>query len=215
MSKKSVFCIATSCEQARRIIGELNTANFSKNDIFVVFPDKDAPRDFANEKKTKAPEGAIAGGALGWIIGIGAGGAIGSALGWIVGIGAMAIPGAGPFIAAGPIMAILSGATIGATSGGFAGGLIGLGIPEFEARRYERKVKADNVLTLGSHRKLRGDRLGEEHLVTQASAQDICTTGETFTPKAPHAADRPLRPEPMLSAAVCYAVSRQPGLHRF
>src|SRR5580700_9269878 len=127
MSKKSVFCIATSRGQADLIVGQLKDANFSNNDISVLFPDKNTTRDFAHEKNTKAPEG-IATGA-------GTGGVLGGALGWIAGIGALAIPGVGPFIAAGPIMAALGGAAVG----GIAGGLIGLGIPELEAKRYEGK----------------------------------------------------------------------------
>src|SRR6185295_17505351 len=108
MSKKSVFCIATSRDQADRIVDQLKNANFSNNDISVLFPDKGTTRDFAHEKNTKAPEGAVAGGALRWI----------------AGSGALAIPGVGPFIAAGPILAALSGAAIGAAAGRIAGGLI-------------------------------------------------------------------------------------------
>ena len=93
MSKKSVFCIATSREQADRIVGQLKTANFSNNDISVLFPDKGTTRDFAHEKHTKAPEGAVTGAGTGVVVG--------GALGWIAGIGALAIPGVGPFIAAG------------------------------------------------------------------------------------------------------------------
>src|SRR5688572_14616958 len=93
MSKKSAFCISTSRDQADRIVDQLKTASFSNNDISVLFPDKGTTRDFAHEKNTKAPEGAVAG--------AGAGGVLGGALGWIVGIGALAIPGVGPFIAAG------------------------------------------------------------------------------------------------------------------
>src|ERR1035441_3589468 len=138
MSKKSVFCIATSRGQADRIVDSLKNGNFSNNDISVLFPDKGTTRDFAHEKNTKSPEGAVAG--------AGTGGVIGGAVGWIAGIGALAIPGVGPFIAAGPIMAALSGVAVGAAMGGIAGGLIGLGIPEIEAKRYEGKVKAGNLL---------------------------------------------------------------------
>src|SRR5512147_1899448 len=138
MSKKSVFCIATSRNQAERIVEQLKNANFSNNDISVLFPDKETTRDFAHEKNTKAPEGAVTG--------AGTGGVIGGALGWIAGIGALAIPGVGPFIAAGPILAALSGAAVGATVGGIAGGLIGMGIPELEAKRYEGKIKEGNIL---------------------------------------------------------------------
>ena len=127
MSKKSVFCIATSRPQADQIVDQLKNANFSNNDIPVLFADKGTSHDFAHEKHTKAPEGAVTGAVTG--------GVIGGALGWIVGIGALAIPGVGPFIAAGPIMAALSGAAIGAAGGGITGGLIGLGIPRWNPAR--------------------------------------------------------------------------------
>jgi len=138
MAQKSVFCIATSRTQADDIVGQLKSANFSSDDISVLFPDKDSTRDFAHEKNTKAPEGAVTG--------AGTGGVIGGALGWLAGIGALAIPGIGPFIAAGPIVAALSGAAVGAAAGGITGALIGMGIPEFEAKRFEGKVKAGNIL---------------------------------------------------------------------
>lgn len=174
MSKKSVFCISTSREQADRIVDQLKTANFSNNDISVLFPDKGTTRDFAHEKNTKAPEGAAAG--------AGTGGVIGGALGWVVGIGALAIPGVGPFIAAGPIMAALSGAAIGAAAGGIAGGLIGLGIPELEAKRYEGKVKAGNIL-ISVHTDNSEEISRAKDLFTQAGAQDVCVTGEASTPR--------------------------------
>jgi hypothetical protein len=192
MSKKSVFCITNTREQADRIVGQLKDADFSNNDISVLFPDKGTSRDFAHEKSTKAPEGAITG--------AGTGGAIGGALGWIVGIGALAIPGVGPFIAAGPIMAALSGAAIGATAGGIAGGLIGLGIPELEAKRYEGKVKAGNIL-ISVHTESSEEIDHAKDIFTDAGAQDICTTGEASTPKGPPAAEQTShRSEPVLSA---------------
>ena len=180
MSKKSVFCITTSLEQADRIVDQLKNANFSNNDISVLFPDKDGTRDFAHEKHTKAPEGAATG--------AGTGGVIGGTLGWIVGIGALAIPGVGPFIAAGPIMAALSGAAIGAATGGIAGGLIGLGIPEMEAKRYEGKVKAGNLL-ISVHTENSEEIARAKDIFAQAGAEDICTTGETSTPKAGQATE--------------------------
>ena len=181
MSKKSVFCIATSRDQAERIVTRLKDENFSHNDISVLFPDKETSRDFAHEKNTKAPEGAVAG--------AGTGGVIGGALGWIVGIGALAIPGVGPFIAAGPILAALSGAAIGAAAGGIAGGLIGLGIPEIEAKRYEGKVKAGNLL-ISVHTEDSAEIKQAKDIFTQAGAQDICTTGEASTPKENQASVR-------------------------
>ena len=180
MSKKSVFCITTSREQADRIVEQLKNADFSNNDISVLFPDKETTRDFAHEKNTKAPEGAATG--------AGAGGVIGGALGWIVGIGALAIPGVGPFIAAGPIMAALSGAAIGAAAGGIAGGLIGLGIPELEAKRYEGKVKAGNLL-LSVHTEDSEEITRAKDIFKQAGAQDICVTGHASTPKGSKATE--------------------------
>jgi hypothetical protein len=174
MSNKSVFCIATSREQADLIVGLLKAANFSNNDISVLFPDKETTRDFAHEKNTKAPEGAAAG--------AGTGGVVGGALGWIVGIGALAIPGVGPFIAAGPVLAALSGAAIGAAAGGIAGGLIGLGIPELEAKRYEGKVKKGNIL-LSVHTENSEQITQAKDIFTTAGAQDVCVTGEASPPK--------------------------------
>ena len=182
MSKKSVFCIATSRDQADGIVGQLKSASFSNNDISVLFPDKDSTRDFAHEKNTKAPEGAVTG--------AGTGGVIGGALGWVAGIGMLAIPGVGPFIAAGPIMAALSGAAIGAAAGGIAGGLIGMGIPELEAKRYEGKVKAGNLL-ISVHTESSEEIKRAKDIFTKAGAQDICTTGEASTPKESQAANRP------------------------
>ncbi len=174
MSKKSVFCIATTRGQAEQIVEELKDAGFSNNDVSVLFPDKGTTRDFAHEKHTKAPEG-IATGA-------GTGGVVGGALGWLAGIGALAIPGVGPFIAAGPILAALSGAAVGATVGGIAGGLIGLGIPELEAKRYEGKVKAGNIL-LSVHTENSDEIADAERIFEDAGAEDICTTGESAAPK--------------------------------
>ena len=171
MSKKSVFCIATSRQQADQIVEKLKSANFSNNDISALFADKGTSHDFAHEKNTKAPEGTV--------VGAGTGGVIGGALGWIAGIGALAIPGVGPFIAAGPILAALSGVAIGATVGGIAGGLIGLGIPEIEAKRYEGKIKAGNILI----------SIHTDNSAEISRAEDICTTGEASTPKTGKDAD--------------------------
>src|ERR1700722_9326062 len=133
MSKKSVFCIATSRDQAENIVDRLKDVGFSNDSISVLFPDRETTHDFAHEKHTKAPEGTVAGSSTG--------GVLGGTLGWLAGIGALAIPGAGPFVAAGPIAAALSGAAVGALVGGIAGALVGMGIPEYEAKRYEGKIK--------------------------------------------------------------------------
>src|ERR1700752_1456278 len=135
---KSVFCIARTEAQATTIVEQLKAANFSNNDISVLLPDKTGTRDFAHEQHTKAPEGAVAGAGTGVVLG--------GALGWMVGIGSLAIPGLGPFIAAGPIMAALAGAGAGAAAGGLVGALVGMGIPELEAKQYEGKVKDGGIL---------------------------------------------------------------------
>src|SRR5215813_10432055 len=135
---KAVFGLVDTERQAEIIVENLKVAGFRNNDISVLFPDRTATRDFAHEKATKAPEGAAAG--------AGTGGVVGGVLGWLAGIGTLAIPGIGPFIAAGPIMAALSGAAIGAAAGGLVGTLVGMGIPEFEAKRYESKIREGRIL---------------------------------------------------------------------
>jgi hypothetical protein len=167
---KAVFCIAGAFPQAELIVERLKAAGFSNNDISVLFPDTQGTKDFAHEKNTKAPEGAATG--------AGTGGVLGGALGWLVGIGAIAIPGIGPFVAAGPIMGLLSGAALGATVGGITGALIGLGIPEYEAKRYEGKIKEGKILiSVHSENSTETDRA--EAIFKNAGAEDIATSGET------------------------------------
>jgi hypothetical protein len=166
---KAVFCIAQTTEQAEHIVGSLKSAGFSNNDISVLFPDKNTTKDFAHEKHTKAPEGAAVGGA----VGIGAG----AVLGWLAGIGSLAIPGVGPFIAAGPIMGALSGAAVGGVTGGLSGALIGLGIPEYEAKRYEGKIKGGSALI--SVHTANSEAIDQaKEIFEQANAEDISSTGE-------------------------------------
>ena len=174
MSKSSVICIAKSEQQAIDIVNQLKAASFSSNDISVLLPDKSGTKDFAHEQHTKAPEGATTGGVTG--------GVLGGALGWLVGIGALAIPGVGPFIAAGPIMAALGGAALGGAVGGIAGALIGLGIPEYEAKRYEGKVKDGNVL-ISVHTENHAQIRLAKDIFKNAGAEDISTTGESSAPK--------------------------------
>jgi hypothetical protein len=169
MSKKSVFCLARDEAQAIQIVENLKTEGFSGNDISVLLPDKGGTKDFAHEKGTKAPEGAATG--------AGAGGALGGALGWLVGIGALAIPGVGPFIAAGPIMAALSGAAIGAAAGGLVGALVGLGVPEYEAKRYEAKIREGRIL-ISVHSENSDETKQAKEIFEQAGAEDIATAGE-------------------------------------
>jgi hypothetical protein len=169
MAEKAVLCIAKSDAQADRIVTDLRSGGFSDGDISVLFPDKKGARDFAHEKGTKMPEGAATGAA--------AGGAIGGTLGLLAGIGSLAIPGLGPFIAAGPIMAALGGAAAGATAGGLTGALIGLGIPEYEAKQYESKVKGGNIL-ISVHTDDSDERSRAKDIYTRNHAEDIAATGE-------------------------------------
>lgn len=171
----SVFAIANSETQATNIISRLKTAGFSGNDISVLFPDKTGSRDFAHEHNTKAPEGATAGAS--------AGGLLGGTLGWLAGIGALAIPGLGPFIAAGPIVAALSGAAVGAAVGGLTGALVGMGIPEYEAKRYEGKIRDGNIL-ISVHTEDRDEARRAREIFEQEGAEDINSTGEASPPKA-------------------------------
>jgi hypothetical protein len=173
MSKKSVICIAKSQSQAVSMVDQLKNSNFSNNDISVLFPDKDGTKDFAHEQNTKAPEGAATGGVTG--------GVLGGALGWLVGIGALAIPGVGPFIAAGPIMAALGGAAVGGAVGGIAGALVGLGIPEYEAKRYEGKIKTGNIL-ISVHAEDSDEIKRAKVIFEKSGAEDISTTGESTPP---------------------------------
>jgi len=174
MSKTSVICIAKSEAQAINIVDQLKLANFSSNDISVLFPSKSGTKDFAHEQHTKAPEGATTGSV--------SGGVLGGALGWLAGIGALAIPGVGPFIAAGPIMAALGGAAVGGAVGGIAGALIGLGIPEYEAKRYEGKLKEGNLL-ISVHTENSDEAKRAKEIFKQAGADDISSTGEASVPK--------------------------------
>ena len=174
MAKKSVFGIAKSQPQAITIADNLKAAGFTENDVSVLFPDKQGSKDFAHEQHTKAPEGAATGGAGGAVLG--------GALGWMVGIGALAIPGLGVFIAAGPIMAALAGAAGGAAAGGLTGALIGMGIPEYEAKRYEGKVKDGNIL-LSIHTEDSKERDRAKKILENGGAEDISYTGEASVPK--------------------------------
>jgi hypothetical protein len=174
MSKQAVFCIAKGRDQIVAIVEELQAAGFSNNDVSVLFSDDTGTRDFAHEHHTKAPEGAAAG--------AGVGGILGGGLGWLVGIGALAIPGVGPFVAAGPIMAALGGAALGATVGGLTGALVGLGVPEYEAKRYEGKLREGGTL-ISVHTDDAEERSRAKDIFERAGAEDIASTGEAKTPR--------------------------------
>src|SRR6188508_1018966 len=168
----SVFCTAT-VPQTEVIIRNLQSAGFSGNDISVLFPDKHGTKDFAHEHNTKAPEGAVTGAA--------GGGVIGGTIGLLAGIGALAIPGLGPFIAAGPLMAALSGAAAGAAVGGVTGALIGLGLPEMEAKKYEGKLRGGNILVAAHVDDAEEEKRAKE-IFRLEGAHDISSTTEASVP---------------------------------
>ncbi len=175
MSKTSVFCIANSHSQAEQIVDRLQSSGFPSSEISVLLPDTEGKHDIGHVKATKAPEGATTGAVTG--------GVTGGVLGLLAGIGALAIPGVGPFIAAGPIMAALGGSAIGATTGGVVGGLIGMGIPEIEAKRYEDKLKSGNYLiAVHAHDGDQTDRAKE--IFKTAGAEDITTSSMSKAPAA-------------------------------
>lgn len=165
----SVYCTAKTLDQADRIVDSLKMSGFTSNDISALLPDKRTTKDFAHEHNTKAPEGATAGGVAGM--------GVGAALGWLAGIGAVAIPGVGPLIAAGPIMAALAGGAVGGATGGVVGALVGMGIPEFEAKRYESKVKEGNIL-ISVHTEDSKQRDAAKEIFKRLNADDISTGSE-------------------------------------
>jgi hypothetical protein len=165
----AVFGIYPHHTSVDRGVDALKVAGFSNSAISVLFPENEGTKDFAHEKSTKAPEGASAG--------AGTGAVLGGGLGWLVGIGALAIPGLGPFIAAGPIMAALAGAGVGGAVGGLTGALIGMGIPEYEAKRYEGRVKDGGIL-LSVHSNNSDEVKRAKAILEGTGAQDISSTGE-------------------------------------
>ena len=178
----SVFGIYLDQLTAEDAVDSLRDSGFRSTDISVLFPDNQGTKDFAHEKHTKAPEIAVAAGSSGAVIG--------GALGWLVGIGALAIPGAGPFIAAGPIMGMLGGIGVGSAVGGVAGALIGFGIPEYEAKRYEGRIRRGSIL-LSVHCDDPDWAKRAKNVLTQTGAEDIGTTGEARADFA--ATDRPMK----------------------
>jgi len=165
----AAFAIFKSVSSAENAVDELLRAGFRGDDVSVLAPDQKTTREFATEKNTKAPEAATTGAV--------AGGTIGGTLGLLAGIGTLAIPGLGPFIAAGPIMAALAGVGAGAATGGLIGALIGMGIPEYEAKRYEGRVKDGGVL-LSVHCDNSDWTSKAKDILRMAGGEDVSSTGE-------------------------------------
>ena len=165
----AVFGIYKTSAHAEGAVDRIMAAGFSNNDISVLLPDSHSSKEFAHEKNTKAPEGTAAG--------VTTGGVVGGTLGLLAGIGALAIPGLGPFIAAGPIMASLAGLGVGGAVGGLIGALVGMGIPEYEAKRYEGRVKDGGVL-LSVHCNTSDEITKAKILLKETGAEDISSAGE-------------------------------------
>src|SRR5882762_3022460 len=165
----AVFGIYPNYASVENGVDGLKAAGFSNRDISVLFPQSAGSKDFAHEKGTKAPEGATAGAGTGVVLG--------GAMGWLMGVGTLAIPGLGPFIAAGPIMAALAGAGVGGTVGGLIGALVGMGIPEYEAKRYEGRIREGGIL-LSIHCDNSDWVKRAKEILKQTGAQDVSSTGE-------------------------------------
>jgi hypothetical protein len=177
----AVFGIYSTYPGVEAAVDALKVAGFRNADISVLFSENVGTKDFAHAKGTKAPEGAATGGGVGIVAG--------GVLGWLAGIGTLAIPGVGPFVAAGPIAAALAGAGAGGALGGIAGGLIGLGIPEYEAKRYEGRIRKGGIL-LSVHCDNSDWQEMSEDILMRTGAEDISSAGEAAADYA--VSDKPL-----------------------
>jgi len=174
-TNRVVIGLASTHAQAETIINDLRANGFWNNNISVLFPNAKITRDFALEQNTKAPEGALAG--------VGAGGLLGGTLGLLAGIGALMIPGIGPIIAAGPLVAMLTGAAAGATVGGVTGALIGLGIPEIEAKQYESEIRSGNIM-ISVHAENPTERETAKRVFERHGAMSILAIDEKYVQAA-------------------------------
>lgn len=165
----AVYGLYRDRAQVERAVDELKTAGFRNTDISVLMQENEGTKDFAAEKNTKAPEGTATGATSGAVVG--------GALGWLAGIGALAIPGVGPFIAAGPIIGALAGAGTGGIVGGLIGALVGMGIPEYEAKRYEGRIKSGDIL-LSVHSDRSEWTSKAKDILKRTGAEDVSSASE-------------------------------------
>jgi hypothetical protein len=170
MANTAVFGIYANARGAEQGVTEMKTAGFRSEDISVLLPENVGTKDLAFVKGTKAPEGTATG--------VASGAVLGGAMGWLLGIGALAIPGLGPFIAAGPIMAALAGVGVGGALGGITGALVGMGIPEYEAKRYEGLVKDGGILLSVHSDDSKWTKLAKD-ILERTGASNISSTGES------------------------------------
>jgi hypothetical protein len=167
---RSVFGVYSTRTNVESAVKALKDARFANSDVSVLLPENVRTGELATDRSTKAPEGAA--------VGLGSGAAVGGALGWLVGVGALAIPGIGPVIAAGPLLAALAGIGIGGALGGFAGCLVGLGIPEYEAQKYEGQLLKGGILVaVRCETPQQADRA--KQVLVASGAQDVQTSRET------------------------------------
>ncbi|HEY7303365.1 MAG TPA: DUF3341 domain-containing protein [Bryobacteraceae bacterium] len=165
----AAFGLYASREMAEEGVDRLIAAGFRKEDISVLLQDNLGTKDFAHEKHTKAPEGTTTG--------VVAGGIIGGAIGALIGVGILTVPGVGPLIAAGPVIAALTGIGSGGVVGGIIGALVGMGIPEYEAKRYEGRIKAGGIL-LSVHCDNSDWVSKAKEVLRETGAEDIASAGE-------------------------------------
>lgn len=177
----AAFGIFKTRDQVERTLDRLRQAGFRAEDISVLLPENVGNKELGTDKATKSPEGAVTGGATGAVAG--------GVFGWLVGIGALAIPGVGPFIAAGPIMAALAGMGAGAVLGGATGALVGAGIPEYEVKRYEGLVKQGGIL-VSVHCDDNEWKNRAENLLRDSGAEEVSSTSEESADYAK--SDRPV-----------------------
>lgn len=181
----SVYGLLRNQEHVESAIYVLQNRGFRPEDISVLMPDNLSNKDLGTEKATKAPEAAVTGGATGAVTG--------GVLGWLVGIGALAIPGIGPFVAAGPIMAALAGMGAGAVMGGIGGALVGAGMPEYEAKRYEGRINKGAIL-MSIHCDDNDWCDRAKQVMEEIGAEDVSSAGEASGDYAK--SDRPIMSGP-------------------
>jgi len=198
----AAFAIFPTRAAAESAVDRLTAAGFSNQDVSVLMSDNDSSREFATEKNTKAPEGTATG--------VGVGGVVGGTLGLLAGIGALAIPGVGPLIAAGPIMATLAGLGVGGAVGGLVGALVGLGIPEYEAKRYEGRVKDGGIL-VSVHCDTSEEISRAKDVLKQAGGEDIASSGEKSVSSHTASTDKPYTDADRLDTTRERVYERTPG----
>jgi hypothetical protein len=191
----AVFGIYTTRRGVENAVDSLKADGFRNTDISVLLPENEGTKDFAHKKQTKAPEGAATG--------AGTGAVLGGTLGWLTGIGALAIPGLGPFIAAGPIMAALAGIGVGGAVGGVTGALVGMGIPEYEAKRFEGRIKDGGIL-LSVHCDDSSWVKRAKKILERTGANDISSAGEASADFAKSDRPAPRRADRTASSVTTY-----------